>query len=385
MLKISSAGLIYKLQGQPFPYSTKQFGNYTAYGIMLITNPKDFDAIYNDFIGSDKVSIRLEINQQPVTLTFVPTTENQQKFQKKEDTLRWDLSNIIKDRDSKIALMMGAYYEKMGSEEASRPLNKIYAIASTRKEGSEIVYWIDQIRQKAEQNMSSDPKLQQLVNDRGFYKENVNLLNQTAQRLESNFTPLRENIEQDVAEDTGSWIVYDPETRQIKKRFKTHTAGKSYAQTHKLGFASSEYYFDRVKEKAVAESKTDYQKRRQRERDVDAGKPVARQPKNPQTDYARKRAQQKKEMELGEMDKSQKGPAGWNIDDYDYSKGKWTQGKIVKTKDAVKDMSKELNKAFNSPKPNAKKPVKESYWTKLQNERNTKVTKLVDELKASIK
>ena len=59
---------------------------------------------------------------------------------------------------------------------------------------------------------------------------------------------------QGVAEDTGSWIVYDPETKQIKKRFKTHTAGKSYAQAHKLGFASSEYYFDRVKEKEVAEA-----------------------------------------------------------------------------------------------------------------------------------
>ena len=60
--------------------------------------------------------------------------------------------------------------------------------------------------------------------------------------------------DQGVAEDTGSWIVYDPETKQIRKRFKTHTAGKSYAQTHKLGFASSEYYFDRVKgQEAVAE------------------------------------------------------------------------------------------------------------------------------------
>jgi hypothetical protein len=55
-------------------------------------------------------------------------------------------------------------------------------------------------------------------------------------------------------EDTGSWIVYDPETKQIKKRFKTHTAGKSYARTHGLGFASSEFYFDRVKDnKEVAE------------------------------------------------------------------------------------------------------------------------------------
>ena len=58
-----------------------------------------------------------------------------------------------------------------------------------------------------------------------------------------------------VAEDTGSWIVYDPATKQIKKRFKTHTAGKSYARTHGLGFASSEFYFDRVKDnKEVAES-----------------------------------------------------------------------------------------------------------------------------------
>jgi hypothetical protein len=61
--------------------------------------------------------------------------------------------------------------------------------------------------------------------------------------------------EKEVKEDHGSWIVYDPETKQIKKRFKTHTAGKSYAQTHGLGFASSSYYFDNVKDnKEVAEN-----------------------------------------------------------------------------------------------------------------------------------
>lgn len=41
---------------------------------------------------------------------------------------------------------------------------------------------------------------------------------------------------------------------------------------------------------SVAEAQTDYQKRRQRERDVDAGRPVKALPKNPQTDYAKKRA-----------------------------------------------------------------------------------------------
>ena len=59
-----------------------------------------------------------------------------------------------------------------------------------------------------------------------------------------------------------------------------------------------------------------------------------------------------------EMDKSQKSPAGWNLDDYDYSKGKWTRGKIVTAKDAVKDMGKELNRAFNNPDPKNKKPGK---------------------------
>jgi hypothetical protein len=50
----------------------------------------------------------------------------------------------------------------------------------------------------------------------------------------------------------------------------------------------------------VAEAQTDYQKRRQRERDIDAGRPVTkpRQPK--MTDYQKRRAQDRKDMELGE-------------------------------------------------------------------------------------
>ena len=79
---------------------------------------------------------------------------------------------------------------------------------------------------------------------------------------------LKHCMKQGMAEDTGSWIVYDPETKQIKKRFKTHTAGKSYAKTHGLGFASSEYYFDRVKgQEAVAES-TNYWTKLQDERNT---------------------------------------------------------------------------------------------------------------------
>ena len=53
-------------------------------------------------------------------------------------------------------------------------------------------------------------------------------------------------------------------------------------------------------EQDVAEAETDYSKRRQRERDVDAGKPVPKQRPSKQTDYQKRRAQDKKEMELGE-------------------------------------------------------------------------------------
>ena len=54
------------------------------------------------------------------------------------------------------------------------------------------------------------------------------------------------------------------------------------------------------KNEGVAEVATDYSKRRQRERDVDAGRPVAKQRQSKITDYQKKRAQDKKDMELGE-------------------------------------------------------------------------------------
>jgi hypothetical protein len=49
--------------------------------------------------------------------------------------------------------------------------------------------------------------------------------------------------------------------------------------------------------KGAAEGQTDYQKRRQRERDIDAGKPVKPLPKNPQNDYF---ARRKKEKQVAE-------------------------------------------------------------------------------------
>ena len=88
------------------------------------------------------------------------------------------------------------------------------------------------------------------------------------------------------------------------------------------------YEISKKEQQGVAEAETDYSKRRQREKDVDAGKTVAKQRTSKMTDYQKRRAQQKREMELGENT---------------------------------------------------------NYWAKLQNERNTKLNSLVDELKESIK
>jgi hypothetical protein len=65
-----------------------------------------------------------------------------------------------------------------------------------------------------------------------------------------------------------------------------------------------------LKKVNVKEAPTDYSKRRQRERDVDAGKPVAKQRPSKMTDYQKRRAQQKKEMELGE-EKTRLDPKCW--------------------------------------------------------------------------
>jgi hypothetical protein len=159
------------------------------------------------------------------------------------------------------------------------------------------------------------------------------------------------------ADTTGSWVVYNDSK---VKRFKTHSGATAYAEKNGGKVASSEFYQDKIQKQGVSEAfengskvqhpkygagqvykvypngmisvnfpeyldpmsknpgitgnfnpgdsdyqslkeaETDYQKRRQRERDVDAGRPVKPVPKNPQTDYARKRAQDKRDMELGE-------------------------------------------------------------------------------------
>jgi hypothetical protein len=97
------------------------------------------------------------------------------------------------------------------------------------------------------------------------------------------------------ADPLGSWVVYNGNK---VKRFKTHTGAKAYAEKNGGKVASSEFYQDKIQ--GVKEAQTDYQKRRQRERDVDAGKPVPKQRQSGMTDYQKRRVEQKRQEQLGE-------------------------------------------------------------------------------------
>ena len=91
-----------------------------------------------------------------------------------------------------------------------------------------------------------------------------------------------------------------------------------------VGYDSYEEAVEELKhclKQGVAEAETDYSKRRQRERDVDAGRPVKPLPKNPQTDYARKRAKEKRDLEQFGEDE---------VDDFVKAGGKITYGKPQK-------------------------------------------------------
>jgi phage terminase large subunit-like protein len=208
---------------------------------------------------------------------------------------------------------------------------------------------------------------------------------------------LKHCMKQGVAEgdpNADPYYVYD--YKNLNKRplkFKTREGAKAYAEKHGLEYCSAGFYHDKVKTKqaepvrkieepqgyddrierpsyGMNEVQTDYSKRRQRERDVDAGKPVTRQPKNPQTDYAKKRAKEKRDLELGEAPVTKK-PQPYNDPDWH------------------KSLSPEQLRKLTGPKhtlaSQRKKPVKENYWTRLQNERNTKVAGLVNELTESVK
>jgi hypothetical protein len=56
--------------GKIYTFPAKDFGNYTGYGITLLTGSKQIDKVRDDFINADQVHVRLEIDGRPTTITF---------------------------------------------------------------------------------------------------------------------------------------------------------------------------------------------------------------------------------------------------------------------------------------------------------------------------
>ena len=107
-------------------------------------------------------------------------------------------------------------------------------------------------------------------------------------------------IDPESSPGNGEWYVYHYATGYSVVGFDSAAEAKRelmYVHKHPDAVEGHESTLDK---QGVKEAQTDYQKRRQRERDVDAGRPVKPLPKNPQTDYAKKRAKDRKDMELGE-------------------------------------------------------------------------------------
>ena len=101
--------------------------------------------------------------------------------------------------------------------------------------------------------------------------------------------------EQGVAE--GSFDNASPMTKDTIKQDKIRSLKNLIALAKEQGrqLRVQELELELKKLQGVAEAQTDYQKRRQRERDIDAGKPVKPAPKNPQNDYFARRKKEKLE------------------------------------------------------------------------------------------
>ena len=106
--------------------------------------------------------------------------------------------------------------------------------------------------------------------------------------------------------------------------------------------------YDIVTPMTVDEAKateTDYQKRRQRERDIDAGKPVPKQRQSSMTDYQKRRAEQKRQEQLGENAWND-GTNDWTSEHDQWTKENINQDPINALTGVDEAISYESNKAY---------------------------------------
>jgi hypothetical protein len=227
--------------------------------------------------------------------------------------------------------------KKKGVAEAGSPAQQAAIAVAIKKAGkkpkneSDDGDWVDDPNTHAQVNRSGFNKLTPQS-----YADKIDFIDRQLAdpRQQQNWPEFKQRRLDLVFAAQRAGIVKEQDVTEIKKGQKDSNGVTKcwpgyHAQGTKKSATTGKQVRNCVPNEGVEEAQTDYQKRRQRERDIDAGKPVARQPKNPQTDYAKKRAKEKRDLE-------------------------------------------QFGESTN-------------YWTRLQNERNTKIASLVSELTESVK
>lgn len=183
--------------------------------------------------------------------------------------------------------------------------------------------------------------------------------------------PMYQATEKFLVRHNGKDVAFFPDMEQAKAAARDMQRElKGFATVHKV-----------MREQSVAEAQTDYQKRRQRERDIDAGKPVAKQRQSKMTDYQKRRAQNKKDMELGESE----------MKDLFYKAQEdlknLTDAQFIKTHGMSKVAFQQQHRTVLKPAAQQDVPVKESknYWHQLQEERRRKAYSYLEELENALK
>jgi len=159
-LKIGNAQPV-QGKGRLFSFPLRQLGDYTGNGIVLIQGaPQYFDSIYQSFIEAEQIFIRIEIDNQPTTLTFTAESENRARADKaRSEKIRTQISTQMQN-DSFLKLLVGACsLAAIGEQRAISILKMLTDLAGAS-------HPINQLIQNRIASAKRDPNWSQLTPDR---------------------------------------------------------------------------------------------------------------------------------------------------------------------------------------------------------------------------
>ena len=219
------------------------------------------------------------------------------------------------------------------------------------------------------------------------------------------------------ADPTGSWIVYQDGKRPM--RFKTHTGATAYAEKNGGKVASSEFYADKIQKQGVAEAEEEWkpangarfgsreeavywlrkeeEQRREQRRAAKLAKEKAAKKKQQGVAEVKQRLDAK--CWAGKHKEGTKIKGGVRVNncvpnesveeaqtDYEKRRAHEKQAELTNKPKKTRQPSNDYFARRAKEKRDLERFGESTdYWAKLQNERNTRLNSLVDELSESVK